>query len=261
MQDSVGSFVAVPAGPARIGINKAKSLLTNTEMYADFENYVNEWEDGYEAQIEEFQIARFPVLQGEFLKWVLADKNGCKVLTKGRRRHWEEFARGQFFLQSAPVFGVSMIEALAYAADNGARLPTYEEWVRAARGDEVCNSPQDLTGVYWRGDLGWKVFDAPWVTDCYRENAWTSWTGAVDMMGNVSELTSTISADRTRWRHAEYGGDDDLEILPAWCKVMESGALTPVLAFSFALSIYVPSHRWTSRFRHIAPHHGFRLAR
>jgi formylglycine-generating enzyme required for sulfatase activity len=238
-------FVFVPEGRTLLGLSAAKGLRQNTKLYDLFSDRVLALNPKRECTVAEFRIARYPVLQKEFLDWALERTVRTKVLTSGRVSYWQTFAASASFEPFAPVFGVSWLEATAFASDHGARLPSEEEWVRAARGDEVGDAPDDLEGIFWLPEADLEEYSNPPVVPCTRLFAWKSWAGAVDMLGNVAELTSSTRSTK---------GSD------SWRTVMQTGSLAPVLAWGYADLFWVPNAKWPQRFRHLATHHGFRMA-
>lgn len=166
-------LIPVLGGFVRLGIADIDSVPKKVEMYDDLKDFVAQGSLLSESSVDDFLIGRFPVLQIEFIPWILNNQN--RVLTAKRRKRWREFAASPLYEPDAPVYGVSLLEANEYANTMGARLPTKEEWVRAARGDDQLDTPQDLEKVYWRDDVGWKAYDLPWVISCHRADPWTSW--------------------------------------------------------------------------------------
>ncbi len=97
-----------------------------------------------EAHVESFRIARWPVLVGEFKRFV--EEEGYREENLWQAGGFEKFKApedwdGQLLFPNRPVVGLSWFEAKAYAAWVGARLPTKEEWERAARGMEGRRYP------------------------------------------------------------------------------------------------------------------------
>jgi formylglycine-generating enzyme required for sulfatase activity len=91
----------------------------------------------------------------------------------------------------SPVFGIDWFDASAYATWKGRRLPSEEEWEKAALGSEGKKYP-------WGND--WKPGDA----NISSKDAFEKWSGVdavpadrspagvIGMAGNISEWTLTI---------------------------------------------------------------------
>lgn len=92
-----------------------------------------------------------------------------------------------------PVDSINWFDARDYCALRGARLPTEREWEYAARGPDSLNYPwgsdflDDATVYAIEASL--PVVDAEGKP---RRPNGTSWVGAIDMLGNLWEWTSTI---------------------------------------------------------------------
>jgi formylglycine-generating enzyme required for sulfatase activity/tRNA A-37 threonylcarbamoyl transferase component Bud32 len=94
-----------------------------------------------------------------------------------------------------PVVGVAMNAARSYAEWRGKRLPTWTEWQIAARGPTGRRYPwgddpaplAELPTIGQPRDTVWHVGVRPVGTTPVD----ASWCGALDMLGNVDELTDT----------------------------------------------------------------------
>ncbi len=125
-------------------------------------------------------------------------------------RYWRRF-RGRLFTESAaarvapfdartfrdplrPVVGVDWWDAYAFAAWAGKRLPTRDEWVRAAAGGDARRWPwgdvwdyarANTGGEKW-GELDGHIYAAP--ADAFPGGA--ARCGALNMAGNAAEWTA-----------------------------------------------------------------------
>jgi formylglycine-generating enzyme required for sulfatase activity len=187
------------------------------------------FQDGEKVSLPTFWIAEHPVTIGQyaqFLQWVRdnperlseiahpeapagkdyvpdqwADQDAINMpgyYTRARR--WGKFGGFPLNLDS-PVFGVDFYDAYGYAKWRGMRLPTEQEWEKAARGTDGrifpwgnepnpgwVNSGQDFNPDPKKGGEidGWKRWNP--VNKMRRDR---SPFGVMGMAGNVSEWTDS----------------------------------------------------------------------
>ncbi|MBU0494065.1 MAG: SUMF1/EgtB/PvdO family nonheme iron enzyme [Chloroflexi bacterium] len=152
------------------------------------------------VHVDAFRIDKYPVANLQYKRF---------VDTTGRQppRHWRD---GAYPADQAlhPVVYVTWHDAVAYAQWAGKRLPTEEEWERAARGadgrvypwgDEFdktrCNtSESSIRGTTSVGQYS-PAGDSPY--------------GCADMAGNVWEWTATEEENRWVLRGGPWGLDHD----------------------------------------------------
>ena len=153
------------------------------------------------VELPPFAIGKFLVTNLEFRSFVLA--GGAPP-----RAYWDGTTLDPW-LQNQPVHGVTWDEAVAYcdwlANETGRpfRLPTEEEWEKAARGTDGRLFPWGDEFRYnhcnvWEGGVG-----APTSVGVYPEGV--SPYGALDMAGNVAEWTASFIGT--------YPGSDGSEVI------------------------------------------------
>ena len=94
-----------------------------------------------------------------------------------------------------PVRAVSLADALEYALYRGRHVPTEEQWEYAARGPEGLEYPWDARGKDFEFNVnGGKEIargDVPATRPVTQFPGGASWIGCFNMLGNVSEWTSS----------------------------------------------------------------------
>lgn len=157
-------------------------------------------DEGRKVYMDAFRIDRYPVTNAQYKRFVEATDHSPP-------RHWKD---GNYPAEKAahPVVHVTWHDAIAYAEWAGKRLPTEEEWEKAARGidgrvypwgdweEDPCNTWEanigDTTPVGKYSPGG----DSPY--------------GCVDMAGNVWEWTATGSSDYREVRGGSWYHYQDL---------------------------------------------------
>jgi formylglycine-generating enzyme required for sulfatase activity len=133
------------------------------------------------VNLEAFRIGKYPVTVAQYLTFV---EEG--TAPNREPKNWDE----QQAHPNWPVVNVTWHQATAYCAWAGGRLPTEEEWERAARGPNCTKYPwgkEDIDPS--RANYDESKIGHPTPVGLYPSGA--SAEGACDMVGNVWEWTSS----------------------------------------------------------------------
>ena len=128
-----------------------------------------------------FRIGKYPVTVAQYLAFV---EEG--IAPNREPRDWDE----QQEHPNWPVVSVTWHQAMAFCQWAGGRLPTEEEWERAARGPNLTKYPwgnDDISPS--RANYGDSKIGHPTPVGLYPSGA--SAEGVCDMVGNVFEWTSS----------------------------------------------------------------------
>ncbi|MBS0660546.1 MAG: SUMF1/EgtB/PvdO family nonheme iron enzyme [Verrucomicrobia bacterium] len=198
------------------------------------------YQDGKKVTLPAFRIDEYEVTIGQYQQFLAALEKDPSLLAqvehpeqpKGKSHvpdRWENLYKsavhGKTFLGApvdlnCPIILIDWFDAYAYAKWKGRRLPTEEEWEKAARGTDGRKYP-------WGNDASAKKVNtaqdfsadprAEGTIDGY--NRWApvdamtddrSPTGVMGMAGNVSEWTATVEGgDRPVIRGGNFGSLKD----------------------------------------------------
>ena len=161
----LGTMVMVPAGDFIMGTNKKLADAPDTP-----EHHVS---------LPAFLIDKYPVTNAQYALFV-AETNRLPPL------NWHD-GRFQDGKALYPVTMVTWYDAVAYAKWAGKRLPTEEEWEKAARGSNGRRWPWGNLMDAARLNTYYTVGDTTPVT---KYKTGVSPYGLFDMAGNVQEWTS-----------------------------------------------------------------------
>ena len=168
--------------------------------------------DRYEVTLADYSAFLDALPHGETKRFDHLDQPPAK--TDHLPRDWAEVAaaaraagtwKGHPITLNGPVFNVDWWDAWAYAKWKGRRLPTEEEWEKAARGAEGRQWPWGNESDPARANTGTDYSDQPAEGGKIDGHAWwcdvdampgdVSSYGVGGMAGNVAEWTATLVPD------------------------------------------------------------------
>ena len=187
-------MVLIPAGEFTMGISEEEAEELAREFNVHPTLFTG-WTPRRTVQVEAFCIDRYPVTNAQYKQFVDATKH----------RVPPGWANGTYPEGKAdhPVVNVRADDALAYAAWAGKRLPTEEEWEKAARGADGRLFPW---GNEWDDeaciiDDGTSPSVIGWTLPVGSLSKGASPYGVMDLVGNVAEWTGTESAPKNEERN------------------------------------------------------------
>ncbi len=186
-------LVLVPAGSFIFGEDKAKvrQLVVDRLKTGWDANYATE-PQRQTRQLPAFYIDRYEVTNARYSAFL-------RARPQSRPSRYASYP--QFNAPQQPVVGIGWAEASAYCAWAGRRLPTEEEWEKAARGTDGRIWPwgNEPNPDCYNGRAAGRFGPAPVGTHRDSDSAY----GVSDLAGNVWEMTATSWDTRT---HVMRGG-------------------------------------------------------
>ena len=188
-------MVMVPAGPFTMGSDSDDA----------------EDAPAHSVDLPAFEIDKFEVTNDDFALFV--DATGYQTASEGSGgQSWRKYAEGK---GNHPVVKVTWNDASAFCEWAGKRLPTEEEWEKAARGDDGRAYPWGNDFDASKANVKDTGLRSTTAVGSFPDGA--SPYGAEDMGGNVWEWTAT-------WFKAYPGGADDNPYYGERFRVTRGGA-------------------------------------
>jgi formylglycine-generating enzyme required for sulfatase activity len=179
--EKIEGMVYIPAGEFLMGTEKEKKL---DSAVRDPERKKLPWTFNSTKKtvyVGGFYIDKYEVTNGQYLEFVkeTGHKEPC---------HWKD---GMYPLggKGLPVVNVSLNDARAYASWRGKRLPSREEWEKAAGGEYGLTFPWGNEFCGWKTNTWESGIRKLTSVDAYEEGK--SPFGIYGMSGNVMEWTSS----------------------------------------------------------------------
>jgi len=199
----------------------------------------------HRVYLKGFYIDRYEVTVGEFRRFIEA--TGWKAPSIWTVEEWIKLYPPP--RDNHPMNGVSWYDADAYCRWAGKRLPTEEEWEKAARGTDgrqwpwgnEPNRPDDVKANTQEAGIGWTVPVGSYP-------AGVSPYGVYDMAGNVMEWTSS-------WYKPYEGSTLVRDAFGEKYKVLKGGSWeNPAIPLTRSAYRHSVDPKWDH------PAHGFRCA-
>ena len=183
--------VNIPAGLFVMGSTGEQIKATVEECNRSEGNCRTDWFDSekplHSVWLNGFGIGKYEVTNAEYRQCVSAGV--CAPAGHDISDNNIVFDK-RFFDDRRPVVGVTWIDAMTFCAWVGGRLPTEEEWEKAARGADARRYPWGDVFEIDRANLG---SGHPSEVGSYPGGASTY--GVMDMAGNAIEWTATAVGD------------------------------------------------------------------
>lgn len=161
----INTMITIPAGKFWMGTDRERSDEIDRPRHA--------------VSLPAYRIDKYPVTNVQYARFVAATKHRPPL-------HWEN-GKIPPGLELHPVTMVSWYDAASYAEWAGKRLPTEQEWEKAARGDQGNRWPW---GEHMDNKRLNTYYNIGSTTSVLHFINGASPYGVMDMAGNVSEWTA-----------------------------------------------------------------------
>lgn len=204
----VSGMVLIPEGVFTMGSSEEDILWVAKEFFSESLEWYRDETPLRKVYLGTFYIDKYEVTNAEFMQF--RDK------VQGPEPKFMDDPK--FNKPSQPVMGITWQEALDYCKWLGKRLPTEEEWEKAARGTDAryypWGSDPNPANANVRGLEDGNYYTAP-VGDYDEEGA--SPFGVFDMAGNVWEWTMD-------WYQPYEGNQHENDLYGTTLKVIKGGS-------------------------------------
>ena len=197
-------MVFIPAGPFVRGTSAQQTAELAARYHVDPSLFLDTHRTQEKANLAAFYIDRYEVTNREYKRFLEATGHPAPEPYVKFSLIWTNgtYPEGQ---EDFPVVGTALEDAEAYARWVGKRLPTEDEWEKAARGTDGRFYPW---GNQWSphacaGDTAKREGDSfgPAPVGSFPRDV--SPYGVFDMGGNVAEWTATVGGVEKHWPNFE----------------------------------------------------------
>lgn len=175
-------MVLVPAGPCLVGTTEEEAQRLSRQ-YGFHVSWLGGETPQRRVDLPAFLVDMYPVTNRQYHAF-------CQATGHPPRAHWLGAAPPPELLDH-PVVMVNLDDCLAYARWAGKRLPTEEEWEKAARGPDGLLYPWgrrfDSRACWWNKDVPGASPGAPSTAPVTAHPRGASPYGVLDMCGNAAE--------------------------------------------------------------------------
>lgn len=184
-------MVEIPEGPFLFGTTEEQFQIymsASPLRYPGIEERMRRWFTipPQQAHLAAFEIDEFEVTNGDYLQFV--QETGYRPEnTADYLKHWTSSSSFEEWAVTFPVVWVAWEDAQAFCEWRGARLPSEQEWEKAARGHNGFefpwgNTAPDEETSNFQGERSEPVGNRPGDRSPF---------DVYDLAGNVAEFTST----------------------------------------------------------------------
>lgn len=196
---STAPVSTTPDLPKEIEIKTTMLLVSAGDFTMGSEAGEDVSKPAHTVTLPAFYIDKYEVTNAQY-------KDFCDATQRlyPKNQYWNE----NYFLSrpNAPVVGISFEDAKAYAAWAGKRLPTEEEWEKAASWDEAAKEKREFP---WGNEFAAEnaAFNLPEPADVGKYLSGASPSGAMDMAGNAFEWVDSFFKPypNSKAESAEFG--------------------------------------------------------